>query len=999
MCDRFLGGKGKDRSLSHISAVAMQTAGMGPVHRYIEELFGSLVPTDAHKLIRDFRWKAIVTTNYDFLVETAYQGAPSHQTLRRLIWDRDDFPAALRSGDVVPYLKVHGCLSRINDPELPLILSSHDYHKFRKNRTSIFSTLKEMAINHPIIFCGYSIADENIRDLIFDVSEPTLLRPKYLLVDPSLEAHDIDYWTGNRFECFPLTFGEFMSFLKTEVHPQKIELSTLYNPEGTSISRLIPSNTGISATLGKYLETAVTHIQPNLSAESVRPMDFYHGRSIGMAPILQNLDVQRDIIDTLQLDVVLDAAKNSSHHSFLYVVKGYAGSGKSVTLKRFAWDSAVNFEVPVFFVNPGAHLDADQILELRRIIEDRIYIFIDNCLEYRDEIETLMDRAKQSGLSITICGTARTNEWNVSGASLEKRISSTYDLLDLKIKEIRGLLSKLEENGCLGYLGTLPPGERIEYLKDKLRSQLLVALHEATEGKSFEEIVVDEYNHITPPEAQLLYLDICTLDRFDVGVRAGLLSRVSGVGFGDFSEKLMAPLEHVISVYFDHRIGDYIYKSRHHHIAEIVFQKSMAHAAHRAAQIRRIVGQLNLGFSSDEYAMTRLVKGRSLAEEFIDKALVSEIYDEALSAGIDDAVIYHQKAVFELHHPKGDMSAALGYITKAEGAPGSIAAKTLAHTRANILRRLATNASSTLEKSKLRQSALAILDRAINKPRDALPFHTKGQILLEQLKELSDGLPTDPLNGDLQLRAVDEMVRKIEANFRGGLDSFPGDERLLTLEAEFSTYLENTPRALRALESAYRSNPDSVHTGIRLARHHFKRSETQQSALAILQKLVSSQPNSKEAHFEMAKMLQQIDEYSNEENIGYHLKRSFSPGDTHYNARWAYARHQYLHGSLTIAKAEFRQLSQLNLPPSVINQSRGEIRDRNGSLVRYEGTIKSIHESFAFITCPRFVDNIFLHFKSMEVPVAWSEILVGTVIKFSVGFNFKGIVATRASLA
>src|SRR3990167_4643971 len=97
----------------------------------------------------------------------------------------------------------------------------------------------------------------------------------------------------------------------------------------------------------------------------------------------------------------------------------------------------------------------------------------------------------------------------------------------------------------------LPPEERRKFFILTADHQLLVALHEATLGKSFDEIILDEYNRIVPDEAKLLYLDVCTLHRFKVGIRAGLLSRVSGITFDYFGRLLILPLEHVVFVYFD----------------------------------------------------------------------------------------------------------------------------------------------------------------------------------------------------------------------------------------------------------------------------------------------------------------------------------------------------------------------------------------------------------------------------------------------------------------
>ena len=57
--------------------------------------------------------------------------------------------------------------------------------------------------------------------------------------------------------------------------------------------------------------------------------------------------------------------------------------------------------------------------------------------------------------------------------------------------------------------------------------QLLVALHEATRGLPFEQIIFDEYEGVVPERARRLYLDICALHQFGAPVRAGTISRTT----------------------------------------------------------------------------------------------------------------------------------------------------------------------------------------------------------------------------------------------------------------------------------------------------------------------------------------------------------------------------------------------------------------------------------------------------------------------------------------
>lgn len=1001
LCDRFLHGKSKNKTLSYVSSLALDIAGSAAVYEFIEMHTKDLQPSDGHKLIPEFRWKAIATTNYDTLIEKSYElDKVRQQKLRRIISDSDDIQSNVSDRSLVPLLKLHGCISKLNSPELPLILSSYDYYKYKTNRESLFNTLKEWAYNYTIVFCGYSISDENIRDLIFDVSEVKNQRPRYILVDPALEEQDINYWKSNRFDCVPLTFSDFMLELKKDLPENALTLIQAVIPSDISFSKFIPSHDRPSAELILYIQNELNHVHSGMVISPVTAKSFYQGNNDGFGWVDNGFDFERGILTTLIEDTIFDEENAVINSVIFYLIKGYAGSGKSVILKRFSWEAAINYGCAVFYLQNGGELNQERIIELASLLQQRIYLVIDSALEHGEKLQDLIFELKKQKLSVTIITGGRTNEWNVHGDIFERDITATYDVLDLSNKEVGMLLEKLTENRCLGYLENLPEDKRYEYLKEKLKNQLLVALHEATEGKTFIEIISDEYEGIYSTEAKIVYLDICTLDRFDVGVRAGLLSRVSGVNFNDFFRTLMSPLENVIKVYYDYKIGDNVYRSRHQYIAEIVFDCALRTAELKSQQIIRIIRYLNNSYDSDRIAISQLIKGKALASQFTEKPLAYAIFNAAEEAGIHPSVIFHQRAVFELHHPGGDLRAALNFIIKAEEDPGNISPRTLSHTKSNIFRRLAIVSDIPLEKNKLRQDALNILNRGINNSNDSLSFFTKGQILLEDLKDKTLQF-TNNENGnatEIQNEVINEISKQFELNLTKGLQLFPGDEKLLNLESSFSSFLEDSPRALMALEKSYKRNKDSIFTAIRLSRFYFKKDETKEPAIRLIKEILLNHPTNKEAHYEMARMLISINEKDNKSQILQHLKRSFSSGDTHYDARFYYARHEYLYGDSSKASSEFKQLSKINLSPAILHRVRGEVKNNEGNAVVYSGSVVSLHTSFAFVKCNDFSDNIYIHFRSMTNEDEWKLIKKESTVFFNLGFTFKGPVGNKVQI-
>ncbi len=93
---------------------------------------------------------------------------------------------------------------------------------------------------------------------------------------------------------------------------------------------------------------------------------------------------------------------------------------------------------------------------------------------------------------------------------------------------------------------------------DHADRQLLVALHELTQGKPFEEIIYDEYRKIRPATAQQIYLDIATMHQFGANARAGAISRIAGIGFEDFQQEFLGPLIDTIHIKTDPYTRDYL---------------------------------------------------------------------------------------------------------------------------------------------------------------------------------------------------------------------------------------------------------------------------------------------------------------------------------------------------------------------------------------------------------------------------------------------------------
>ena len=986
LADKFLGGRRKDRSLAEVAEYAKNEASLYEVQAEVSSVFEPLQPAYFHKLIPEFRWHAVITTNFDFIVERAYeQCSKPLQQLTKIIRDGDAADIPLGEATLVPFLKLHGCLSAINGPDLPLILSSEEYASHKNGRYSLFDMFSGWAKSRPIIFCGYNIGDPNIQQILFNLGDKSINRPHYAVVNPNLDDLDMRYWQTRRILPIKRTFEDFICELNNQIPKQQRILSTLRTPNASSIQPKIVRGQP-SEKLLVYLENELIHVREEMPVIQIEPKDFFQGKGSSWLPIIEGLDIERHITDDILIDAVLEAPQNNRFE--IYLVTGHAGSGKSITLRRVAWNTAIKYDKPTFWLEETGTLRTTEIQELYNLINERIFVFIEDLVPYIRDIESLIQTAASERIPVTVFLGARTNEWNIVGENLEANITENYELRRLGTSEINQLLESLERHNCLGHLKTLPQEDRIKYFELTADRQLLVALHEATSGKSFEEIIIDEFKNVVPRDAQLLYLDVCTFHRFKVGIRAGLVSRISGITLQDFNNNLFKPLEHVVDVYFDRSSRDYAYRSRHSVIADIVFGKVLDNPEDRADQLIRLLQSMNVDFQSDHLVFEQIIKGRDLASLFDDRALAYMVFDAASRAIASQTHIQHQRAVFELNHPMGDLKRAFQAVKKAEDTTSN-EKNAISHTKAMVLRRMAFNAQSVTERDKLREEAKEILARLIKRSKSSHAYHTLGQLYLDECRDYADELESLEQNTkNLRERQIVSLVSKVERSIQNGLKAYPGESYLLELQVQLAKFIQDEPRAEKALIQAIGVNPGNGFLAVRVAQHYREKDDLQKAERVLVQCLELN-PSSVDARVELAKLLIKIDAKVNHDQICDHLGRVFSTGDTNYEAQFWFARQHFLYGDLSVAEERFNNLKTTRISPKVKQERRGKVLNETGQPVVFQGKVQSKLENFCFVSTQSLKGNVFMHAGSISES-QWESIKVQSRIEFELAFTFRG---------
>lgn len=152
--------------------------------RFLELLRSTLRPTSRevpapHRLLVDLPFAGIVTTNYDPLIETAFERLGRSRP--RVLTHEDTTGLGSLLFDRRPFvLKAHGDLDR----PATLVLTARDYREVIHANPAFAEVFSAILLTHSILFLGYSLSDPDFRLLmdqqltLFDGNVP----PRYALM-------------------------------------------------------------------------------------------------------------------------------------------------------------------------------------------------------------------------------------------------------------------------------------------------------------------------------------------------------------------------------------------------------------------------------------------------------------------------------------------------------------------------------------------------------------------------------------------------------------------------------------------------------------------------------------------------------------------------------------------------------------------------------------------------------------------------------------------------
>ncbi len=543
------------RALSEVAEILEAKHGRRVVVKAVIDRLVNLTPCGGILSLPYFQWRAIYSTNFDRLIELAFEKAKKSLPVIRSDFDFD----RLDDPSMLAYFKLHGCITqdRSLGAQTSLVLTEADYFAPSNYRDQLFNRLENDIAASGIVVLGHSLRDKHLSDLIRKLAGLQNSSGYRFRINIVVFEKDDDYALIYEQLGIGICYGGIDEFVAA------LEQARQEAPEVSATASL-----GAVEFPQKVLSFSRFIIPGNTSG--ARAERIYNGRPADYPDIEAGLTFRRDIEDTL-FDRI-------SAGNRVTAVIGVAGTGKTTVARRaivqcaqqdiFCWEHIPNCP-------PNVEMWRD--VNARMIAASRTgVLFIDDVTRYQRQANELVQTlACASPYGLRILVTAETGQWNPrqkDRAFLED--GGPIVLSSLTDAELRSMLDLATSQSYLASLmatsfSRVRPENRLPVLRARTEQDMFLALRMIFDNESLDNILLTEFSRLSE-NAQLLYKLVFGLQAAGLVVHRQLAVRMMRLA-PTLIRGLLIELEGLVfEKETSQDTGLFVWESRHQRIAEIL---------------------------------------------------------------------------------------------------------------------------------------------------------------------------------------------------------------------------------------------------------------------------------------------------------------------------------------------------------------------------------------------------------------------------------------------
>lgn len=498
-----------DEDLAVVYAQAERHLGSRELRNVLRSLYQNCVPSDWHRHVPRLCWHRIYTTNIDDVVEQAYTAGPAQQ-LDSIVCpgEYEDYDPWYRR---VQCVHLHGYVSS----DKPLTFTLPDFGQRTASVDPWYQQFVEDMQSKSVVFVGTRLAESPYYHYISQRAKRPAgaleVRAKCFIVAPQSSSILRREFEAQGYAVVDATAEEFFGALMEHV-PKLVAgpddvVRCRYPRLGPAIAAgLVDQRAEL---LKQFDFVSVLEIGNEVPPRSM----FLLGAEPTWADVVYNVDAPRAV--TAGVVASLSEPRDGAN---LLVVAGAAGSGKSTTIRRAAYELTRGGHT-VYFAKGTHRLTAEPLLDLGRSVgARRTFVFIDDAVQQLHALNQVFERIAAT-TNVTFVISDQSHLVNPQIARMKLPPSEVISMPHLDQADCEAILDRLQHFGLLGVLTGKSRSEQLREFLVRSRKQLLVAMKEATSGRGFDVIIAQEFGTLVSDEARLAYTIACLAYMHGAAVR------------------------------------------------------------------------------------------------------------------------------------------------------------------------------------------------------------------------------------------------------------------------------------------------------------------------------------------------------------------------------------------------------------------------------------------------------------------------------------------------
>ncbi len=618
---------------------------------FVGELLRKLKVTETHKIIASTRWKEIITTNFDTLLEKAFDEVigTSDENLKLVPARSVSEYRYNQANDEVKYVKLNGCISDKN--RFPLVFSTRDFAASKVFYKTALKALENLSPKITFLSVGFSYSDIFAKTLLQKFDKFNYRNRRWMInIDPYVQDARLGFFMDNRICVIKATTQQFFEEYRKWEADEHSNIVSRRNIKFTSrANKKISIPNKVAARIGDNLR----QLSDFSTTIVISPEDFYRGEQPTYDVVRKNIDVVKSsLLSNLKNEIVRAFNKVNDVVPLVFLTGSY-GTGKTTFCYRLIDEVTHDAELDslAFEVIEANKLIGSDLEEVFRSSNSKNVMLFFNNIEVDSAFKALIDfRARLSteqfqGFNVLILASIRENI-----LCKHKHKKNHVNLTEINIDdpfvepEAQELVEKLSAAGLLQYRDANERNKLATKIISKYSGDMLVSLISLVTNSHHTDYIRDAYSQLSP-KAKEAFLYTSLLYRFGMSMPSGLLRSLISKTWEEFTEEILEYDSRGILIQeVKNNTGtdpDIYIRTKHAVIADHLVKMHLADADKRFEKYREVLRHINPSSHSAKLAVDLLKAIKTnddLSQEKVDR-----LFDSC-------SQIFYEDPHFNLHY-------------------------------------------------------------------------------------------------------------------------------------------------------------------------------------------------------------------------------------------------------------------------------------------------------------------------------------------------------------